>query len=171
MLVYLFVALAIALRFATAPIAFTSMNAALLYFGARGSRRHAWIPLAMAMGADVALTRFLYGYPVTWDHFVTWAWYAVVLLLGTRIGASNSPLRIGGAALASSLGFFVVSNLAVWASWNMYPKTLGGLATCYVMAIPFYRTALACDLLFSAAFFGLPVLLGMRSGAARQASV
>ena len=33
----------------------------------------------------------------------------------------------------------VISNFAVWAAWNMYPKTLAGLATAYGAALPFFR--------------------------------
>jgi hypothetical protein len=67
-------------------------------------------------------------------------------------------LRIGGAALASSVSFFVASNFAVWANWNMYPKTLSGLMTCYAAGLPFFRRGVEGDLLFTAAMFGLPVL-------------
>ena len=54
----------------------------------------------------------------------------------------------------ASLSFFAISNFAVWALWNMYPKTLAGLAECYTMAIPFFRNTAVSDLLFAGAFFG-----------------
>ena len=50
--------------------------------------------------------------------------------------------------------FFVVTNFAVWASTPYYEKTLAGLATCYWMALPFYRWMLAGDLLFLTALVG-----------------
>jgi hypothetical protein len=65
---------------------------------------------------------------------------------------------VGGAALASSISFFVVSNLAVWACWNMYPKTWAGLMTCYAAGLPFFRRGVAGDMLFTAVMFGLPVV-------------
>ena len=68
-----------------------------------------------------------------------------------------TALSLAASALAGSLSFFVVSNLAVWASWNMYPKTLSGLMTCYAAALPFFRRGLKGDILFTAAVFGLPV--------------
>ena len=119
------------------PLAFTPVAAALLYFGARGPRRQLWVPLALLAASDVILTKFVYSYQFSWDHFVTWAWYAAILLLGTRLRENTNWLRVGGSALVSSISFFAVSNFAVWASWNMYPKTLSGLMACYAAGLPF----------------------------------
>jgi hypothetical protein len=157
MLAYVFVLFAVAVRFLPHPLAFTPVMAALLYFGARGSRRQLWVPLALLAASDVVLTKIVYAYPFSWDHFVTWAWYAAILWLGTSLRENASVLRVGISALAGSVSFFVVSNFAVWASWSMYPKTLPGLMTCYTAALPFFRRGLEGDLLFTAALFGLPV--------------
>src|ERR1039458_5749591 len=127
MLAYVFVVFAVAVRFMPHPLAFTPIAAALLYFGARGPRRQLWVPLALLAATDVILTKIAYSYPLTWDHFVTWAWYAAILLLGTRLRENANWLRVGGAALASSVSFFVVSNFAVWACWASAAESL---ATC-----------------------------------------
>ena len=158
MLAYLFVIFAVVARmpFMPHPWNFTPVAAALLYFGARGSRRQLWVPFALLAASDVILTKFVYSYPLTWDQLVVWAWYAVILLLGTRLSENANWLRIGGAALVSSVSFFAVSNFAVWASGTMYSKTLSGLATCYAAGLPFFRRTLAGDLLFTAVMFGLP---------------
>ncbi len=87
---------------------------------------------------------------------MVWAWYAAILLLGTRLSENANWLRIGGAALASSVSFFVLSNFAVWASGSMYPKTVSGLMTCYAAGLPFFRRALGGDMLFTAVMFGIP---------------
>src|SRR5208337_3244040 len=160
MLAYLFVIFAVLSRmpFMPHPWNFTPVAAALLYFGARASRRQLWIPLALLAASDVILDKFVYSYPFSWDHLVTWAWYAAILLLGTRLRENSNWLRIAGAALASSLSFFAISNFAVWASWNMYPKTLSGLMTCYAAGVPFFRQALAGDMLFTAVMFGIPAI-------------
>jgi hypothetical protein len=160
MLPYIFIVLALGLRFVSRPIAFTSVSAALLYFGARGVRKYAWIPWVLCAAADVVLTTVVYSYPFTWDQLVTWAWYAAALGLGMLLRNTNSPLRIGGTSLLSSIIFFVVSNFAVWASYRtMYPATLQGLSDCYIAAVPFFRRALVPDMVFTAVFFGLPLLL------------
>ena len=160
MLPYLFVVFAILTRmpFMPHPWNFTPVAAALLYFGARGSRRQLWVPFALLAVSDVILTKFVYSYPLTWDQLVVWAWYAAILLLGTRLRENASWLRIGGAALASSVSFFILSNFAVWASGTMYPKTMSGLMTCYDAGLPFFRHTAAGDMLFTAVMFGLPAL-------------
>jgi hypothetical protein len=160
MLAYLFVIFAVVARmpFMPHPWNFTPVAAALLYFGARGPKRQLWVPFALLAVSDVILTKFVYSYAFSWDHFVTWAWYAAILFLGSQLRENSGWLRVGGASLASSVSFFVVSNFAVWACWNMYPKTLSGLMTCYAAGVPFFRRGIAGDMLFTVALFGLPIL-------------
>ena len=64
--------------------------------------------------------------------------------------------------LAPSLIFFVTTNFAVWALHGYYAKTFAGLVECYVAAIPFYRTMLTGDLIYSAMLFGGAALAGVR---------
>ncbi len=156
MLPYLFVVAAVAVRFLPHPWAFTPVAAALLYFGARAPRKRMWIPLVILAAADIVLTKRTYWYPLTADHLVTWAWYAAVIGLGGLLRENARPLRLVGASLATSVSFFIVSNFAVWAVWNMYPKTGSGLVACYAAAVPFFRPD--ADLLFVGLMFGLPAL-------------
>ena len=159
MLAYIFILFAVAFRFMPHPMAFTPVGAALLYFGARVSRRQMWVPLALLAASDVILTTMFYRYPFSWDHFVTWAWYAGMLWLGSTLKNSGA-VRIGATALAGSVSFFLISNLAVWAAWNMYPRSLAGLMTCYEAGVPFFRHAVVGDLLFTTVMFGAPALFG-----------
>lgn len=175
MLPYLFVLLAIAVRFL--PFAgplnflphawhFTPLAASLLFFGARGSRRQLWIPVVLFAATDVILTKFVYSYVLSWDSLVTWAWYAAIVLLGTTfLREKSGVLRVIGAALASSISFFLISNFAVWAAFpQMYPRGFSGLMMSYTAGIPFFRGTLESDLFFSLAMFGTPVLLHALSG-------
>jgi hypothetical protein len=168
MLAYAFVLLAIAVRFL--PFAgpfnflphawhFTPLAASLLYFGARGSRRQMWIPVVLLAATDVVLTKFIYSYTLSWDSLVTWGWYAAILWLGTGLREKSGFWRVVGAALASSVSFFLVSNFAAWAAYAMYPKTFAGLMMSYTAGIPFFRGTIESDLFFSIAFFELPVLV------------
>jgi uncharacterized protein DUF6580 len=160
MLAYLFVIIAVAVRFLPHPFAFTPVGASLLFFGSRGPRRQLWVPLAVLAASDIILTTLVYRYPFSWDHLVTWAWYAAMLWLGTTLRNNVGALRIMGSALAGSIAFFAVSNFSVWAAWDLYPKTFAGLITCYSAGLPFFRRAVEGDLVFTAAMFGVPVLLG-----------
>ena len=163
MLAYIFVLLAVAMRFMPHPMAFTPVGAALLFFGARTPRRRIWIPLALLAASDIVLTTMVYRYPFSWDHFVTWAWYAGMILLGSSLRRAGA-VRILGTALAGSVSFFLVSNFAVWAAWDMYPRTFAGLMTCYEAGLPFFRHAAVGDLLFTAVMFGAPVLIQAVAG-------
>ena len=166
MLAYLFVLLAIASRFLPHPqswVQFTPLGAALLYFGARVPLKRMWIPLAALIAADVYLTKVSYAYPLKADQLITWAWYAGVILLGSRLLSRQvSAWRVAAGSLTASIAFFVVSNFGVWAVWNMYPKTLAGLATAYVAAIPFFRNQAFADLVCAAAMFALGALVERR---------
>jgi len=168
MLAYMFVLLAVAVRFIPHPWTFTPVAASLLFFGARGSRRFLWVPLVVMAASDVVLTKVVYAYPFAWDHFVTWAWYAAILFLGSQLRANTAWLRVAGATLASSVSFFVVSNFAVWACWNMYPRTLSGLMACYAAGLPFFRRGIAGDMLFTAVMFGAPVLAAVLARSAHK---
>ena len=164
MLAYLFVVLAIATRFLLLLrpemwLNFTPVGAALLFFGARGPRKQLWVPVLLLAGSDVVLTKFVYGYPYSMDHLATIAWYAAVLGLGTLLGRNAGPARVAGAALATAVSFFAISNFAVWLTWNMYPHNLGGLAACYAAALPFFRNEVVSDLLFSAVAFSVPAII------------
>jgi len=161
MLAYLFVAIAVAvhLRFLALPFSFTPVAASLLYFGARMPRKQMWIPVALLAASDVYLTRVTYAYPLTADHLVTWAWYAAMVLLGGGLIKGFSVIRLGVASLTASVSFFLISNFAVWVIWrDMYPKTFNGLMACYVAGLPFFRSTVASDMLFTAAFFGIGYL-------------
>jgi hypothetical protein len=170
MLAFIFVIAVIAMRFLLAPLAFAPVAAALLFFGARGPRQYAWIPLVLLAGSDVVLTKWTYGYSMTADHLVTWAWYAAMILLGALLRRNAKPLRVIGASLCASVSFFLLSNFAVWLVWSMYPKTLGGLATSYLLALPFFRNQAASDLFFTAVMFGIGALVASREQSAEDAA-
>jgi hypothetical protein len=164
MLAYLFIVAAVASRLLPHPFAFTPVGASLLFFGAQAPRKHAWIPLVLLAGSDVYLTLFRYDYPFAWDTFVTWAWYAAMLMLGSTLRNNARPLRVLGASIVAAVSFFVVSNFAVWAAMDMYPKTLAGLMSAYVYAIPFFRTEVVANVLFAAIMFGIPAMANVFGG-------
>ena len=50
--------------------------------------------------------------------------------------------------LASSVGFFLVTNFGSWITLDLYEKNLVGLMNAYVMAIPFFHNTLISTLLY-----------------------
>jgi hypothetical protein len=120
------------------------------------SRREMVLPLFLLVGVDLFITTHHYGYPLTLDAVVTWGWYLVAMLLGAGVlGISNSWQPVAGCSLMTSVSFFLVSNFSVWTTWDMYPKTLSGLASCYIAGLPFFHNALTSELCFSLLLFGL----------------
>ena len=164
MLAYLFFAFAVIVhaRLLPLPFSFAPVTAGLLFFGARRPRKEMWIPVAALAATGIYLSRGYYGYALSADLMITWAWYAGVVLLGGMLARKASAVRVAGASLAGSVSFFLLSNFAVWAVWNMYPKTAGGLAMCYAAGLPFFRNAVVSDLFFAAVFFGIGYLVSHR---------
>lgn len=144
---------------------FTAVGGSLLFFGSRlatRTPRRIALELTAAVAAlaatDYYLTVFAYQYPFHLSgYLVTWAWYALVCILGMGLLARPSVLRVAAGVLASATSFFLLSNFAVWAGGHMYDRTLAGLAECYTAAIPFYRNDLVSTALTAAALFALPV--------------
>lgn len=134
----------------------------LLFFAATRPAREMVLPLTLLVGVDIFITTHRYGYSLTADVVVTWNWYLIALLLGSGLlRSSRSWIRVAGCSLAASVSFFVVSNVAVWAVWQMYPKTLAGLAACYAAALFFFRNSLTSELGFSLLLFGLMSRVGL----------
>ena len=80
--------------------------------------------------------------------------FALVVCIGLLLRRKRTALRIAGAALASSILFFIITNFGVWAFGSLYPKTFAGLVACYAAAIPFFQNTLVGDALYTAALFG-----------------
>jgi hypothetical protein len=131
------------------PPNFTPIAAIALSSAVYLDKRYAFIvPLASMLVSD---------YFIGFHDGMAWVYGCFVAtgFIGLWLRSHKRPLPIVGAALASSLLFFVVTNFAVWLNGTMYPKTWEGLVACYVAAIPFFQNTLAGDLAYTAALFGL----------------
>jgi len=140
---------AAALRLVPHPPNFAPIAAMALFGGAYlGRRSLAFVaPLAAMLLSDLLL-----GF-----HPYMWATYlgvALIVLIGWAVQQRIAPVRVGVAAVASSLLFFLLTNFAVWLQSGFYPPTLAGLTACYVAAIPFFQNTLAGDLFYAALLFG-----------------
>ena len=104
------------------------------------------VPLIMMVISDLVI-----GFHDT--LFFTWGTIMLIALIGMWLRAHKSIRNIFLSALASSLLFFIITNLAAWPT--LYPKTWAGLEECFIAAIPFYRNTLLSTVIYSALFFGL----------------
>ena len=140
---------AAALRLVPHPPNFTPIGAMALFSGAYLGRR--WLAFVAPLAALLLSDLVLGFYDGMWVQY-----FAGVLIVLIAWGAFRrvSLLRVVGTALASSVAFFLVTNLGTWALSGMYPLTASGLAACYVAALPFFQNTVAGDLFYSALLFG-----------------
>ena len=93
--------------------------------------------------------------------------FLLTVLLGRLIKEKNyfaksQLFKISGLSLTSSFLFFLITNLGVWLSQGMYPRTTEGLIECYVMALPFLKNQILGDLFFSLLLFSVYEVCGRR---------
>jgi hypothetical protein len=163
--IFIAIVVATALRLVPHPPNFTPIGAMALFSGAYLGRKGV-IAFAAPLGAlllsDLVLG-FYRGMPTVYFSV------ALVVIIGWLSLQRVSPLRIGAAAVASSVLFFVITNFGMWLSSGLYPRTLAGLEACYIAAIPFFQNTVAGDLFYATLLFGglkLAELLmpGLRAG-------
>ena len=118
MFAYVLLLLAVVSRVVPHPawFSFTAVGGSLLYFGARRSWWQGIFPLAALAATDYFLTVYAYNYPFhVQDYLVTWAWYAVAMVIGGLVLRRRANAgRVIGASIASSTSFFLISNFTVW---------------------------------------------------------
>src|SRR4029077_9757666 len=101
MLAYLFLAIALAVRFLPHTFHFTPVGAALLFFGAKQQRKWMWVPVVAFAASDIALNMFVYHYPIGWETFVSTGWYVGAVLSGGLLKKDGSKFKLGHIAGAS----------------------------------------------------------------------
>ena len=142
------IAFAVILRLLPHPANFAPIAALALFGGVYLDKKYAFIiPLVAMFIADIFLgfhntMVFVYGS------------FLLTGLIGLWVKSHKSFATIAGAALTSSLLFFIITNFGVWFMGNMYPKTVSGLFACYSAAIPFFRNTVLGDLFYTGIFFG-----------------
>jgi Family of unknown function (DUF6580) len=120
------------------------------------------IPLTALFISDMALGGFYLGMDVVYFSF------ALIVCIGLWLQKHRTVLPIAGAALASSILFFVVTNFGEWAFSGMYPADFEGLIACYTAALPFFTNTVMGDLFYTALLFGGFALLESRFSILRE---
>jgi hypothetical protein len=70
-----------------------------------------------------------------------WVYGCVVAtaLLGHALRNSSTTKQVLLGGTVSSIGFYIVTNFAVWLQGSFYPQTVEGLLACYAAGLAFYR--------------------------------
>jgi hypothetical protein len=143
------VLLAAALRILPHPWNLTPIGAMALFSGSVFKER--WLRFSFPLLALFA------GDAVIGFHrlmLVVYLSFLASVAIGMWIGEKPGVFRIAGGTLLGALQFFVITNLAVWAVFTTYPKSLAGLLACYFAAVPFFWNTLAGDALYAVLLFG-----------------
>lgn len=154
---------ALAVRFMPHAVGFSPLLAICMFGGAHYQNKAAGllIPLAGIWLTDILLNNFIYaqymnGFTLFYQGF--YFQYAAFLLTGLlAVGLFNKKitlLRIAGGALGAGVLFYLVSNFGVWATGTMYPPTWSGLVACYAAGLPFLKSSLVANAIFSTVLFG-----------------
>jgi hypothetical protein len=130
------------------PPNFAPITAMALFGGAHFTKKY-WaflVPLGAMFLGDLVLG-FHSLMPIVYGCF------ALIVCIGLSLRRRRKILPVTIATLASALLFFTVTNFGVWAFSSLYPKTIEGLATCYIAAIPFFKNTLFGDVFYVVVLF------------------
>lgn len=161
--------IAVSLRLMALPwINFSAMGALAILCGA--VVRPAWLGILIPLGCRV-LTDCVIEARTGYGFYGSWMFDYVAYISIFAVGRWLRPLRpvsAFGAGLLGAAAFFVISNFGVWCMPQdggqfLYPRTLTGLTTCFVNAIPFARGTFAGDVGFSVIFISALQLLTLTS--------
>ncbi len=131
---------------------FTPVISIALFAGAYLKKRYAFIvPVAALLLSDAVIGFYSLG-----SMAFVYGTMVLIVAIGLLLERKISAGRLLGLSVAGASLFFITTNFAVWLiPGSIYPKTLAGLAECYVMAIPFFGNMVLGTLIYSALMFGV----------------
>lgn len=121
-----------------------------------------WAGLALPLGTMASADLMLW-YAKDYQPFnpVVYGCFAATVLLGLLLRRTNAIVKIGAAAVASDLLFFLVTNFAVWRGdhGQTYSASIDGLWQSYAAGLPFMQNTIFSTLVFVPLFFGVHALV------------
>ena len=145
-----FILIGVFARILPHPANFAPIAAMALFSGTYMSKKQAMvIPLAAMVISDLFI-----GFDSLPMRLSVYGSFLIMILIGFWLKKHKNIKTVVVATLFSSVLFFVITNFSVWVFGTMYPKTVSGLAECYLLAIPFFRNTILGDTIYSGLFFG-----------------
>ncbi len=146
----LLVVFGIVMRLLPHPANFAPILAIGLFAGTYLDRQYAfWLPLIIMLVSDLFL-----GFYSIWVMSAVYSSLVLSVLIGTWIRKQKNVGNVFAGTIAGSLLFFFVTNFAVWIGTSLYTHTIDGLLNCFILAIPFFRSSLASNLVYVSVLFG-----------------
>lgn len=106
----------------------------------------------------IARSFFVEQEGIVWfDQYMIYNFIALVfiVLVSTKLLKKINATNVFLSILSASIIFFMITNYGSWASEkSIYTNDLSGLLMSYTAGIPFFRTTLLSNLLFSTILFG-----------------
>ncbi|MFH1255200.1 MAG: DUF6580 family putative transport protein [bacterium] len=141
---FILITLGIAARFLPHPANFTPIGAVAVFSGIYLPKKFAVIlPLSAMFFSDLFIG--FYSWKIMLSVYIC---FAVAGLIGLQVRKNKKSSMILGGTILGSVIFYLVTNFAVWAFGGWYGHNLAGLASCYYMAIPFFKNSLLGDLFY-----------------------
>ena len=156
------------------PWNFVPLMGICLYSGAYVEDRR-WsivVPVLTLLISDLgiwALTgQFSWAFPS--DRWSVYLCYLIAVSMGRGLNSRPWPARAFyafGLGMLAELNFFLVTNFAYFLTQTVFPQSLDGLISCYVVAIPFAGKSLASTAFFSVLLFS-PLAIRAAGGSSSQ---
>ena len=140
------------------------------------------VGMAIFAGATFADKRFAFALPIFamllsdimfevfniadgfwgWGQLVGYGIFALITVLAFTMKKVTAG-RVIAYSLGSSVLFFIFSNLSFFLIdnpvYHMYTQDAKGFFNCYINALPFFRTSVVADLVYSGVLFGAYYLI------------
>jgi hypothetical protein len=146
---------------------FTPIAAMALFGGAYIGRKHLafLIPFAAMFLSDLILGLHK-------DMWAVYLAFGLTVMIGTLIRSNIRFMTVAGAAVGSSVIFFLLTNFGAWLASPFYPQTFSGLMQSYIAGLAFFNNGsygisfflneLTGAIFYSGLFFGVFALARQR---------
>lgn len=151
LLISLLSLVALAARFLPHIPNFAPLYSVMLFAGVYSDKkRYFFIPLIALLASDIFIG--FYKWQIMLSVYLS---FIIIAFLGAVVKKHKNIINIISSTLASSIIFFLFTNLAVWYFGSWYSHDLAGLNYCYYLALPFFKSTLLSSLAYSGLLFGI----------------
>ena len=147
---YFLILAAAALRLVPHPANFAPIAAMALFGGTYLNKKLAFILPVVAMVAS----DYFIGFDSWQSRAVIYSCFLLSGLIGLYIRNHKTATTVLGGTFASSVLFYLITNLVFLYPEAMYEQNLQGQMQSYINALPFFRNTLAGDLFYVGILFG-----------------